>query len=36
LVLTVNVILEQMIHALCLCWEVEFPLGKLKRVDMSK
>ena len=30
--LTVNVILEQMIHAFLRGWEVEFPLGKLKRV----
>jgi hypothetical protein len=28
----VNVILERMIHALRRGWEVEFPLGKLKRV----
>jgi hypothetical protein len=31
-VLIVNVILERMIHALRRGWEVEFPLGKLKRV----
>ncbi|HUD54174.1 MAG TPA: hypothetical protein VMR02_03030 [Terracidiphilus sp.] len=31
-VLTVNVILERMIHALRRGWEVEFPFGKLKRV----
>ena len=31
-VLIVNVILEQMISALRRGWEVEFPLGKLKRV----
>ena len=31
-VLIVNVILERMIRALKRGWEVEFPLGKLKRV----
>ena len=31
-VLIVNIILEQMIRALRRGWEVEFPLGKLKRV----
>lgn len=31
-VLVVNVILERMIHALRHGWEVEFPLGKLKRM----
>jgi hypothetical protein len=31
-VLIVNVILERMIRALERGWEVEFPLGKLKRV----
>jgi hypothetical protein len=31
-VLVVNVILERMIRALKRGWEVEFPLGKLKRV----
>jgi hypothetical protein len=31
-VLTVNVILERMVRALKRGWEVEFPLGKLKRV----
>ena len=31
-VLTVNLILERMIYALRHGWEVEFPLGKLKRV----
>jgi hypothetical protein len=31
-VLVVNVILERTIHALRRGWEVEFPLGKLKRV----
>ena len=30
--LIVNVIVERMIHALRRGWEVEFPLGKLKRV----
>ena len=32
-VLTVNVIVERMIHALRRGWEVEFPFGKLKRVE---
>jgi hypothetical protein len=31
-VLIVNVILERMIRALKRGWDVEFPLGKLKRV----
>ena len=31
-VLMVNVVLERMICALCRGWEVEFPLGKLRRV----
>jgi hypothetical protein len=31
-VLIVNVILERMIHALKRGWEMEFPLGRLKRV----
>ena len=31
-VLTVNVILERMVHALRRGREVEFPLGKLRRV----